>query len=253
MLLRYMFTELMLPPGINLILLLLALLLWRANRVIAVLLAVISLTSLFVVAMPGVKARLFQGLEVYDPVDLEALAESQVQPQAIVVLAGGILRDQSEYGHAIPSDASMHRLLYGAKLHRDTGLPMLLTGGNGAGAEISEAEAMARLLKELSIEPRWLETASLNTWENATYSAKYLKADQIDTVLLVTDAWHMPRAVFSFEQQGIKVIPAPMAYLGGADDIFTQWIPNALSFYQSSRAIREYLGMLAYRWGQESP
>jgi len=162
-------------------------------------------------------------------------------------------KQQPEYGRSVAGGYSVDRLLYGAELQRATGLRILLSGGNPAQAERSEAEAMAELLRNLAIEPDWVESKSLNTWENAMFSAEYLKRDGVDKVLLVTSAWHLPRAVYCFRQAGIEVIPAPTGFEGDFDNEPGDWIPSSYSLYLSSRALREYLGLLAYRVGLARP
>lgn len=253
MLLRYILTEAMLPPGVNLLLLLAAALLWRWSRRVSYGLVVLSLSSLLVLSIPAMKCFLYQGLEPYPALDAASLNSLPSPPQAIVVLAGGIHKQQPEYGRSVAGGYSVDRLLYGAELQRATGLRILLSGGNPAQAERSEAEAMAELLRNLAIEPDWVESNSLNTWENAMFSAEYLKRDGVDKVLLVTSAWHLPRAVYCFRQAGIEVIPAPTGFEGDFDNEPGDWVPSSYSLYLSSRALREYLGMLAYRVGLARP
>ncbi|MAR93313.1 MAG: YdcF family protein [Pseudomonadota bacterium] len=250
---RYILTELLLPPGLNFWLLLVALLLWQVRRGWAILLAVLALGGLLLLSLPVVKCRLFQGLEPYPVVDLGALDQQPQAPGAIVVLGGGIHKAPPEYGRSVVAAYSLQRLMYGVELHRATGLPLLLSGGNPSQAERSEAEAMAEILRAWAIEPGWVETNSLTTWENASYSAAYLEHEGIDRILLVTSAWHLPRAVYSFQQAGTEVIPAPTGFQGRCEHAVGEWVPSAFSLYLNSRALREYLGLLAYHLGQGVP
>lgn len=250
---RYILTALILPPAINFILLLIALILWRNNRRLAVLFGGASILTLLLLSIPIVKCSLFKGLEPYPALDLATLQQPGRNPQAIVVLGGGIYVKQPEYGASVPSDFTNRRLLYAAYLHEQTGLPLLLSGGTPGDAERSEAEAMAEILRRFSIEPGWIESNSRNTWENAEFSVEYLQHSGIDQVLLVTDAWHLPRAVYSFEEQGMDVIPAPTGFESRCGTGLFHWIPGSWSFFMSTYAIREYLGLLAYRWGQAEP
>lgn len=254
-LLRYMLTEMLLPPGINFLLLLAAAVLWRFNRRLAYGCVVFSVGSLLVLSLPAVKCFLYQGLEPYPALStsLQSSSPEVSSSQAIVVLAGGIHKDEPEYGRSIAGGYSVRRLLYGAELHRATGLPILLSGGNPSLAERSEAEAMAELLRSWSIEPGWVESKSLNTWENALFSADYLKQAGVERVLLVTSAWHLPRAVYSFQRAGIEVVPAPTGFEGEFGNEPGDWVPSSYSLHLCARALREYLGMLAYRLGQAEP
>lgn len=248
--LRYFLTEMMLPPAINILLLVAAAVLWRLRRRIAMGLLALGAGSLLLLAMPSVKVLLYQGLERYAPVDLTASMTQESPPRAIVVLSGGLIKDAPEYGRSVAGSSSIKRILYAAELHHQSGLPVLLTGGVPGDAEMSEAEAMAHILARFNIWPRWLERASQNTWENAQFSARLLQQSNIQKVVLVTEAWHMPRAVYSFQRHGIDVIAASTGYRSVPVDWSYGLIPNAGTLAQSAEAVREYLGMVVYRLGQ---
>lgn len=172
-------------------------------------------------------------------------AEAARPAQAIVVLGGGVRRNAPEFGGvAVPNERSLLRLRYGATLQRQTGLPLLLSGGAPAGDE-AEAVAMARALRDdYGIEARWLEDASLDTQGNAEQSAKRLAAAGIDTVLLVTENYHMRRARGEFERAGIRVIAAPTNFSAG-DAAPIPLLPSFNAFLRSSLALHEWLGIAA--------
>ena len=104
----------------------------------------------------------------------------------------------------------------------------------------------------------WLEDQSQNTYENALYCAQLLKAKNIDRVILVTSAIHMPRSVALFEKQGIQVIPAPADFTvtqAGWDDLthgtlesqLINLLPSVGNLSLTTNALKEYLGILVYR------
>ena len=134
-------------------------------------------------------------------------SSSDTHAQAIVVLAAGRLEHAAEYGGKdIPDYIALGRLRYAAKLQHETGLPVLVSGGNVAedGASESKAEAMASALRKDFVTPvRWVEGASENTAENAWLSAGILHPEGVHRILLVTDAMHMPRAKMVFAQTGL--------------------------------------------------
>ena len=70
----------------------------------------------------------------------------------------------------------------------------------------------AALEKDFQVPVRWVEEASNNTRENAYQSFAMLKKNGITHIMLVTHAWHMPRAAREFEQAGFKVTPAAAAF-----------------------------------------
>lgn len=188
----------LLPPLNGLLLAGLGWLLWLRRPRLARLLVGSGLALLFVLALPVVGNAMLRSLEG-EPVSQEQMR----QAQAIVVLGGGRYRGAPEYGGDTVSVPTLVRLRYAAKLHRETGLPLLVSGGKPDGGGTSEAEAMRRVLAdEFGLPVRWVEGESDNTRENALFSAQLLKRDGVTRVLLVTHAEHMRRARRSFEQGG---------------------------------------------------
>jgi uncharacterized SAM-binding protein YcdF (DUF218 family) len=179
------------------------------------------------------------------------LATKNTGAQAIVVLSAGSLENNPEYDNkAIPDYIALGRIRYAAKLYRDTGLPILVTGGRvgKVGDNDSLALGMARVLEyEFGIPVKWHEDQSINTRENAEYSARLLQQTGITHVLLVTDAMHMRRAKLVFEQTGLKVTPAPTLFFSrDALGVFS-YLPSAEGLRRSHYAIYEWLGLIWYQ------
>ncbi|BEV16547.1 YdcF family protein [Herbaspirillum sp. DW155] len=169
--------------------------------------------------------------------------------QAIVILGSGRVDEAPEYGGSDDSTAiGMKRLQYGAYLARQTGLPVLVTGGNPDGSPESEAALMARVLqRDFNVPVRWQETRADTTAQNALYSAAMLKADGIERILLVTDSIHMARAMRVFTQTGLQVQAAPTLFLGNARARVTDLLPRAGNLELASYALREWIGQMWYR------
>jgi uncharacterized SAM-binding protein YcdF (DUF218 family) len=110
---------------------------------------------------------------------------------------------------------------------------------------------MRNLLVELRV-PReriLLEEQSRNTRENAVHSADLLKARGFETVLLVTSAFHMRRALAAFRAVGVEAIPAPTDFRRSASKPgVLAWLPDAEALQRSTIGIKEYLGFWVYRW-----
>lgn len=248
MLIRGFLTALALPPAINLVLIVLGLLISLRFRRLGRGIAVLGLVSLMVLALPWVKMKIYEDLESYPALDLTTLAGHQPAAGAIVLLGGGMVRFAQEYQHMQLTDGSVRRILYAATVARQSALPVLITGG-GRSLESPDIEAarMGNLLEQLGVVPRWLETESRTTWENAVLSAPILRAAGIDTVVLVTDAWHMRRSVMAFEAQGLTVIPAPTAFRNGAYHDIRAFVPDRNALDQVGDALREWLGIVTYR------
>jgi uncharacterized SAM-binding protein YcdF (DUF218 family) len=243
-LLSAVFQAAIVPPGSPILLLASAYFArhaWRTGLLLA------GLGLLYLASIPATVAWLRTRIEIYPPVAL-----GQNAAQAIVVLGAGRYRSAPEYGGAdtVPR-LGLERLRYAAKLSRETGLPVLASGGAVLAEAIPEAETMRIVLKEFGVEARWLETQSRNTYENAQYSARLLKNEGIEEVLLVTHAWHMPRAREAFEFAGLKAIPAPMGFMGGGTSAerlgLLNWLPDAAALYDNRLLMHELLGRWWYR------
>ncbi|EPC03372.1 hypothetical protein L861_17675 [Litchfieldella anticariensis FP35 = DSM 16096] len=235
---------LLLPPVVNVLLALLGALLWRRMPWFGGPLMALGVIGLLFLATPVASHWLRQGLEPSHPIDT---AELQ-QAGAIVILGGGRDFEAPEFGWGdAPSNATWRRLAYGAKLHRDSGLPILVSGGRLDDDNVPEAELMAVALREVfGVPTAWQEGRSQTTAENARYSAELLQAAGIQRVALVSQAWHLPRAVPEFTRAGLEVIPAPTEFASPPPDGLRAWLPRAYHLRQSSQALHEWLGRGVY-------
>lgn len=186
------------------------------------------------------------------------------QAQAIVVL-GGATRMQTFPRPTHEINEAGDRLLYAAWLYHQDVAPVVLLSGGGAEwdepeTRLSEAEAMADLIERMGVprEALLLEERSRNTYENAIESASLLRQEGIDTIVLVTSAMHMPRALGVFARTDLTVIPAPTDFLATEAEwtYYTQLdpriqvhnlLPSTRELYFTTRVLREYLGILTYR------
>jgi uncharacterized SAM-binding protein YcdF (DUF218 family) len=79
-------------------------------------------------------------------------------------------------------------------------------------------------------------------------SAEILLPQGIKRVVVVTQAWHMQRSRWSFEQAGFEVVPAPVGFLGRDHARpFGGWLPENKSIWQSGQLLNEAVGLLGYR------
>ncbi len=170
---------------------------------------------------------------------------------AIVVLGAGRYADAPEYGGDTASRLALERLRYAARLHRRTGLPVLVTGGTPLpGEAVPEAVFLARVLREdFGVREVHAEAAARTTWENARNTARWLKARGWRRILLVTHAQHMRRALASYAGTGIEAIPAPTRFstpTAMSKGPF-RWLPSASALEGVTRHLHEILGRLWYR------
>ena len=245
-LLARIFEQLILPPGLFLVLLCLSFLLIRKRPLQGKFLLSTVMIAFYLLSTPYFAGLLISQVETYPALDANSPGNPTVG--AIVVLSGDLAINASEYG----SDDSvgmytLQRTRYGAFLQRKTGLPILVSGGLlPRGASSSLARVMAEnLQQDFQAGEIWLEDKSLSTAENAFNSKTLLAQKQIDTVFLVTQAWHMPRAVAIFKKAGLNVIPAPTAFAGKRPFDLNNMLPSAGAMGLSRIALRE---MAAHVW-----
>ena len=243
--LKKLVSAFMLPPLAPLLLIALGLLLVQRWRRAGLAVAWTGLAIALLLVLPVTVGWMLDGLETDPPLT----ATPARRAEAIVIVGGGKRRHAPEYGGETVNRLTLERLRYGARLAHGLRLPVLVSGGAPIG-ERPEGELMkASLETDFGITPRWVEATSLDTGQNAEFSAPLLKAAGVRRVLLVTHAAHMRRARAEFEARGIEVIAAPTAWLGkhDANDQVLSALPSATSAYAGWYAAHEWLGLLALR------
>ena len=235
----------LLPPLSLLLLLALGTLLFFRRSAVAKTLLLTGLGLLWIMSTPYFAEGALHWLEAHTT----ALDSRHQSADAIVILGGGTYFYAPEYaGQNTIGEASLVRLRYGAKLQRETGKPILVTGGKPLGNSVSEAQQMRVVLEEdFHVPVRWIEDSSDNTFENAIYSFRLLQPAGIHKIYLVTHAWHMPRSADIFRRAGFEVIEAPTAFTTRYGIDLLAFLPRAESLHDSKIFIHELIGMLWYR------
>lgn len=177
------------------------------------------------------------------------------QVDGIIVLGGGEDARASAFWGQMQLNEGGER--YTATLELARRFPeaqILFTGGSGAlrdlaGAETSEADMAGQFFREQGVAPGrlLLEGQSRNTAENARLSLALAAPKPGETWLLVTSAFHMPRAMHSFEAAGwTGLVPWPVDYRTSAfkDGMGWNLTRNLLVL---NTAIREQVGQITYR------
>jgi len=187
----------------------------RARQAVLIIILLAGGGSL-ILGVPAVSDALIDGLQVFPALTADQiLALRSGPPTAIVILSAGRRAYAPEFGGETADALTLERVRYGARLARETHLPVLVSGGSTQGEAIPLAKLMADALRgDYGLTPKWQESRSTNTAENAIYSAEILKREGINRVVLVTHAWHMKRAYAAFAANGLSVIAAPTAFYG---------------------------------------
>jgi uncharacterized SAM-binding protein YcdF (DUF218 family) len=235
-----------LPPGLF-ILLLLGISLWLYKRERKAALTLLCLTLIiYMSATPWVGGLLVRSLE-----------HQYAQPKVltgdiIVVLGGGATEGTPDInGEGNVSGAAANRLLTAARLYHSTGLPILISGGrvfpdSGNEADISRRQLLALGIPESDI---YTENLSLNTAQNAGFTWAEIKDRGFNSPVLVTSAFHLPRAVLEFRKAGVNLQPYPTDYwISRPASLYaSKLIPSASGLSLTGTALKEYLGILAIK------
>ena len=211
-------------------------------------LALVSLALLLILGISPAGSWLLHPLEQRFP----AFVEDERPIAGMIVLGGAILPNLSfDRRQLVLGDAAERVVAFADLARRHPGLRLIFSGGSGAiiGEDAVEAGALARFGAALGIEPSrvTLERLSRTTAENARMTAALLAPDADRPWLLVTSAWHMPRAVGAFRAAGVDVVPVPVDYRTSPLRLWRFEPSVASGLDRVDMAIREWAGLLAYR------
>lgn len=174
-------------------------------------------------------------------------------PDGIVLLGGAFVTSISEARGTVELNEAAERMTaFAALARRYPEARLVFTGGVGGllGGRVTEAELAARLFEDLGLDPDRieLEERSRNTWENAAFTRAMIAPETGERWLLVTSAWHMPRAVGSFRAAGFGVEPYPVDFrTRGWRDALRPFDTASEGLRRTDLAVREWIGLLAYR------
>jgi uncharacterized SAM-binding protein YcdF (DUF218 family) len=222
-------------------------LMWTRWRRAGIRLGVTSVVLLAVVAFFPVGTSLIYALEHrFPPWDAGKGA-----PDGIVVLGGAIVPSLSRaYGTPVVNDAG--RILAIGQLARAYPKARIIyTGGDPtlSGRGTAETLYLAPVLDILGL-PRErveLESRSRNTVENAVFTKALTQPKRGERWLLVTTAWHMPRAVGCFRQAGFPVEAYPVGWTTGRQFGFMPSLNAGGRLGRLDLAVHEWMGLIAYR------
>lgn len=170
--------------------------------------------------------------------------------QAIVVLGGNTAQGRVNWFEAYDSTTALMRTDTAALLYKEHRAPLIIVSGAALEGRVSEAQIMAQSLRQQNVPESALvlETKAYNTRENGLFTVAILKKLNIDHILLVTSALHMPRSMAVFKKLGISAIAAPATpqIVVPDDPDFSFWLPNMRTFGASRSIIKEYVALVVY-------
>lgn len=238
---KLVFKVLVLPPTGLLLATLIGLAIIRRHPRMGRALATTAVVALLALSTPIVANALVRLLDNSPPLDL-AVAKTA---QAIVIPGGGVRHNALEYGGDTLGRLTLERVRYGARLAKQTGLPVLVTGGSVADDTVPEAHLMKGALEaEYGVNVRWVEDRSRDTQQNARYSAELLEADGLNSIILVAHSLDVPRASSFYAKSGLNVVMAPIAIPHQEIDLPEDLVPGIAALTTSCHASYELAGML---------
>jgi uncharacterized SAM-binding protein YcdF (DUF218 family) len=128
---------------------------------------------------------------------------------------------------------------------------VVVSGGSGEIILEGEGDAPAaqRLLTALGVsaDRLILENKSRNTYENAVFTKQLVSPKAGETWLLVTSAFHMPRAKALFDKAGFPTVPWPVDYRTSGEEGVSLFADNPLDALETTTvAAKEWVGLFAY-------
>lgn len=231
----------------------------------------IAILMVVIFSLPIVANSMYASLEGVHPV----VPMNDVVAVDVIIVLGGSVEPPVHPRIVVELGVAGDRVLHAWRLFRAQKSPLIIVSGGRSYSDSSmqsEAYYMKEVLVELGVpaEKVVLESGSRNTYQNAKNSRTIVgkleiveRSDETDqhktprivsqvskeSVLLVTSAIHMPRALATFQKAGINAMPATtdIRHSTHAVNNVLAWLPNALSLSQSTDVLREWLAIVFYK------
>ena len=224
------------------------------RRRLAGLLSLLAGAILFVVLFTSIGAWSLQQLEAHYP--RPALS---TPPACMIVLGGAFDLEVTAGRGGMEMNQAADRFIEAARLARlYPQAKIVVSGGDGSfsGDYKGDADLSTAYFDAMGVEPPRIirETASRNTAENVGETRALLEANHLSNCLLITSAYHMPRAKALFDQAGVAIVPWPSDYRSSGRVVlrldFTQ---PSLNAQLASTAAREWGAIFVARLSGRPP
>ena len=250
--------QLIYPLGLGLLLQLIAI--GGRKRRWALPLSITGWLIIAVPAMPVVSDALLRQLED----QAAALTPKSIPKADAVLVLGGGIRPAPTEGLGVEVNEAGDRLLCGVRLWKQATAPVLITSGARVSFQPNDPIAPEAVLSQQLAEELGVPASAVLLNEQARTTAEearrinQLAAEQgWRQLILVTSAFHMPRALASFRHQSdLEIIPVACDYRldPQSEDQPFSWqellidlIPSSGSLNQTTQVLKEHLGLLVYK------
>lgn len=212
----------------------------------------IGLVWLFIISTPFIPRLLLSSLEQHYQVLSQPKTEAIQQPVNILVLGSGYQFQQDLSNTQMLHPSGLARLAEAIRISQILPETSLIFSGYNGRQPWPQAEIGAGAATELGINPNIIYTIPepWNTRDEARrYKERYCIADSF---ILITDAAHMPRAMYHFKKAGLNPIPAPCNLRIKKNDIpktLSYYLPSSQNITYTEILFHEYLGLLWAKLG----
>ena len=170
----------------------------------------------------------------------------------IVLLGGGVAQGVPDFsGKGAPSADMLFRIVTAVRLQQRLDVPIIVSGGNVYRNIDSEAGIARRLLTDLGVADGKIimEERSRDTLGNAGYTKSICQKRGYKQPILLTSAYHLPRAVDLFKRSGLEVTAFPAGFKTATERRYgwQDFLPSTGSLDITSDALHEYLGQIYYK------
>lgn len=225
-------------------------LLWINRTKFARILLTIGSVGLLVLGFSPLGQAVILPLEERFPrADLTQISD----PSGIIILGGGVDPRISKSRGQATMNAAGERVIAGIQLQRQFPSSKLIYSG-GAGGENPEQDSEAYQFRQyflpiFGIPPQNVvfEHHSRNTFENAWFTKKLLAPGADQTWIIVTSAYHMPRAIGAFRKAGFLALAWPTDYRTTSQSEIMQPFTRMFNgLRRTDTAVREWLALWTY-------
>lgn len=211
---------------------------------------VVAMMILVVASLPVTGNRLIGWLESFYP----AVPVAEAGPADAIVVLGGILGPKAVPGYVINWNESSERYDGGVALLRAGRAPMLVFTGARMPWEKRIMNLEGDSLRAIAVsqgvpaEQIVVTREIANTRDEARAVAELAKEHGWKKVIVVTTAWHMPRAARVFRNAGVDIIPFSVDFRsdGKRGLAAVDFLPRADSLQMTETALRECYGFVFY-------
>jgi uncharacterized SAM-binding protein YcdF (DUF218 family) len=237
----------LIPPAVFILLASIGVVLAWFWRRTGLALATAATLSLYAVSAPVVASLLIRSVEVLAHDETSSRPPSA--PGAIIVLAADTRPSSDPQNPDTVGPLTLERILGAVRQARRLNLPLLVSGGEFPDYDVSLAAMMADVIEhDFGMPVKWREEQSVNTFQNARFSAEILRRAGVGAAYVVTHRWHMARALLAFNEARYPVVPLPVEEEVGALPYSTaSFLPSIPALRDSYYALHELIGLAWYR------